>query len=149
MMRNHNKESPMIEHQEEAHPGEPVRFSMEVIRKMKRPLDRKVLEGTLISESTPGSLINRKGEWGQNLPPKFGLLETESGSYGLKKRKSREEQELDKEKELTESDVRRRKRQRRELPAAADEAPMQELSEAYPITTAIISSVTPMPTYLA
>ena len=51
----------------------------------------------MIAESAPGILINRKGDWGQNLPTKFGLVDAEDGSYGLKKKGDREEDELDKE----------------------------------------------------
>ena len=97
LMKNMSKESPMIEHPLESHQGQPVNFSMQVVRKIKRTLDRKVTEGTMIAESDPGTLINRKGEWGQNLPPKYGLLDVEDSSYGLKKKRDREEDELGKE----------------------------------------------------
>ena len=68
MMRNMDNESPMVEHQVEKHPGLPINMSMKVIRKVQRTLDRKVLEGNLIAENDVGTLMNRKGEWGQNLP---------------------------------------------------------------------------------
>ena len=42
--------------------------------KLNRTLDRKILEGVLISEHIEGNLMNRKGEWGQNLPLQFGIL---------------------------------------------------------------------------
>ena len=60
----------MIEHNLEQHPDKPVTVSVKVIRKMSRILDRKVMEGTLISEHKD-ALMNRKGEWGQNLSPQF------------------------------------------------------------------------------
>ena len=88
----------MVEHQQDAYPGQPIRVSLEVVRKVKRTLDRKVLEDTMILESSQGSLMNRNGEWGQNLPAKFGIIGSEDGSYGLK-RKDRDEAETHRQKE--------------------------------------------------
>ena len=50
---------------------------MKVVSKEPHPLDRLTLEGTMISEHRSGLLLNRKGEWGQNLPPQFGILDSE------------------------------------------------------------------------
>ena len=50
---------------------------MKIIRKMRRCLYRKVLEGTLTSESDLGTFLNCRGEWGQNLPAKFWIKKTE------------------------------------------------------------------------
>ena len=73
----------------------------------------------MISESSPGSLMNRKGEWGQNLPQKFGISGCYDGSYFLK-RKYRDELETDRQKDRAESNGRLAKRVRSEkLPPIA------------------------------
>ena len=55
-------ESPIIEHKLECHRDNPVSSTMEVIRKVKRPLQWQTLEGLLIAEQKGGPLLNRKGE---------------------------------------------------------------------------------------
>ena len=100
LIRLQSEESPFIEHQNEKHPGEEVKVSMKVVSKEPRPLDRLTLEGTMISEHRSGLLLNRKGEWGQNLPPQFGILDSEDKAAsrlrpekGQKKKRVREEEE--------------------------------------------------------
>ena len=61
MMRLHSKESPMVEHQDEAHQGQTIQVQMSIVKKLKKMLDRKVREGTLIAESAPGTLMKGKG----------------------------------------------------------------------------------------
>ena len=60
---------------------------MKVIKRFKRTLDRKVYEGTLISEPKSTTLMNRKGELGQNLPPKFGIETGAIPESGLREKK--------------------------------------------------------------
>ena len=79
-------ESPMVEHQEEKHQGQPIRVAMKLVAKVPRPLDRKVTEGVLIASSLQ-PLMNRKGEWGQHLPPQYGLLDGEEAHKALKRKK--------------------------------------------------------------
>ena len=76
---------------------------MKVVSKEPRPLDRLTLEGTMISEHRSGLLLNRKGEWGQNLPLQFGILGTEEEEGSRlrpkrvrKKKRSRQEDEVEK-----------------------------------------------------
>ena len=83
-------ESPVIEHHLEAHQDKESRISMKLVSKEQRPLDRKILEGCLIAENREGQLMNRRGEWGQNLPPKIGIIGVEDSEYGLKKKRVRE-----------------------------------------------------------
>ena len=52
----------------------------------------------MISEHRSGQLLNRKGEWGQNLPPQFGILGNEEEERSRlrpkrvrKKKRSRQE----------------------------------------------------------
>ena len=71
-MRNGDKESPMVEHWLKEH-GDIIqdleaRYKMEVVEHQRSPLYRQVREGFLIEEFK-GTLMNRRGEWGQNLLP--------------------------------------------------------------------------------
>merc|ERR1711954_12723 len=67
--------SPMIEHHEETHrEEEKPEFKVEMVRSFKKPLERQVFEGIKIAASK-AIPMNRKGEWGQNLPPKFEFEE--------------------------------------------------------------------------
>merc|ERR1711954_206549 len=67
--------SPMIEHHEETHrEDEKPEFKVEMVRSFQKPLERQVFEGIKIAASK-AIPMNRKGEWGQNLPPKFEFEE--------------------------------------------------------------------------
>ena len=72
-----DKESPLIEHWEEAHPEVDPNFSMKIEGFYKRPLYRQTREGQLIADFAGGNLLNRRGEWGQNLPPKLEIVDKE------------------------------------------------------------------------
>ena len=96
-------ESPMVEHHQNTHPGEELAVTMELVSRQPRALDRKTLEGVLISEHK-GTLMNRRGEWGENLPPKFGILE--EGNGGRKRIPERENR----------ADVPKTKRTRKDQP---------------------------------
>ena len=43
----------------------------------RRPLYRQTREGQLIADFTGGTLLNRRGEWGQNLPPKLEIVDND------------------------------------------------------------------------
>merc|ERR1711954_242115 len=45
---------------------------MEIVRSYRKPLERQTAEEYLIAKQE-GTTMNRKGEWGQNLPPKFTI----------------------------------------------------------------------------
>ena len=62
-------------HHMESHQGEPWDFKMSVIRCHKYPLQRQSHEGRLIEDFKGQEVMNQKGEWGCNLPPK---LQTDS-----------------------------------------------------------------------
>ena len=67
--RREDEASVLVEHQEQKHsPEERPRYSMKLIGTQKRPLYRQITESILIEEYK-GELLNRKGEWGCNLPP--------------------------------------------------------------------------------
>ena len=71
-LRKGNQESPLVEHNKEAHKGEPSMFKMEVVAYPRSNLQRQALEASMIQSKSAGTkLLNRRGEWGQNLPPQL------------------------------------------------------------------------------
>ena len=50
-------------------------FSMKVVETFRKPLQRQTYEGLLIGSSKEGTLMNRRGEGGQNLPPKLEVVD--------------------------------------------------------------------------
>ena len=63
----------MIEQHEEQHEREESpSLKVELVKKCRKLLERQVLEGVKI-DRFKGIIINRKGEWGQNLPPNFTI----------------------------------------------------------------------------
>ena len=72
-LQNSNLESPLVEHQQEYHLDEPPQFEFKVDGYQLRPLDRQVQEASNIEEFDGDLILNRDGEWGQNLPPKLCL----------------------------------------------------------------------------
>ena len=67
--------NPMVEHMEEYHPEHQHNFSMKVLSVQKSPLIRQSEEGLLINSFKGDVIMNRKGEWGNNLPPRLELEE--------------------------------------------------------------------------
>ena len=87
-LRRQDRESPLVEHSQDCHPGVPARFQMEIVRTPRGNLERQVAEGIeimKISEDPSVKVLNRRGEWGQNLPPRLTL---EDDSTGLPQAKS-------------------------------------------------------------
>ena len=73
-MEKGNKDSPLTEHNQDCHPGQVPQFKMQVEGFYRRPLYRQTREGQLIADNEEGTLLNRRGEWGQNLPPKLEIV---------------------------------------------------------------------------
>ena len=62
------------------HPGVPIRMKPELVKSQLKPLQRQVLEGQLVANPKEGmQLMDRKGEWGQILPPKFSIDDPREG----------------------------------------------------------------------
>ena len=62
-------ESPCVEHRDADHPGQEVSFKTEVKCFPKTTLMRQTMEAHVIEMNMGKSkVINRRGEWGQNLP---------------------------------------------------------------------------------
>merc|ERR1711954_421897 len=65
----------------ETHPGEHWdMFAMTVLKNHKTPLSTQVEEGHLISNFKGGMILNQKGEWGQNLPPRLVVTDGRDGT---------------------------------------------------------------------
>ena len=72
MIAKKKSESPLMEHHLESHKDQEPKFRAKVVLSVRKPLERQCREGYLIGNPPDGvTLMNRKGEWGQNLPPKF------------------------------------------------------------------------------
>ena len=70
-LRTLNQESPLVEHSLEAHADRVASFQMEVVSFHKTNLMRQATEAIRIQMMEGGNILNRRGEWGQNLPPKL------------------------------------------------------------------------------
>ena len=65
-----HKDNPLVTHWREHHGGgEDPSFTMKIVKQHARPLSRQIHEGIQIANFKGQILINRKGEWGCNLPP--------------------------------------------------------------------------------
>ena len=86
-IKKKDPENPMVEHHLEDHDQEEVpKLHLELVKRVAKPLERQVLEEYLIGNSKPEvSLMNRRGELGQNLPPKFVLEDEKPGTLRGKK----------------------------------------------------------------
>ena len=78
-----------MEHNLKAHPSSKPKFTAIVRQTVRKPLERQCREGKIIGNPPEGvTLMNKKGEWGQNLPPKFTYEpEGQSGHRGQKPNK--------------------------------------------------------------
>ena len=80
-------DSPLVEHLIEVHgEGAVPNFKLELVKAFRKPLERQVYEGVKITLSNPDITMNRKGEWGQNLPPKFSCDEFKEPKVAQKKK---------------------------------------------------------------
>ena len=71
-------ESPLVEHSLETHGNRAPSFSMEVVSFLRTDILRQATEAAKIQSLEGGNLLNRRGEWGQNLPPKL-IVEDHNG----------------------------------------------------------------------
>ena len=91
MMKMWDLKSPMVEHTINAHQGKDHRYAVKVEKTFKGNMQRQIKEGQMIGEFKGDTLLNRKGEWGQNLPPKF-TMEDEDSYVRHEGRKRRQEE---------------------------------------------------------
>ena len=85
-MNNMNEESPMVEHQLEAHQNQPMMFRMKPVMYPKTALWHPANEANEIDKHRDCNVINRRREWGKNLPPKLSI-EGQEDSKLTEKRK--------------------------------------------------------------
>ena len=72
-IRNQNMKSPMVEHAVEKHQGE-LEFTIESLCFPKTSLQVQATEAMEIENHRAKFMVlNRRGEWGQNLPPRLTL----------------------------------------------------------------------------
>ena len=84
-MKKGNTESPMVEHEEEYHGGLQPDFTMEVIGNPASNIQRQLGEyHQMLKYGDKGVLLNRRGEWGQNLPPQLQIQENSSSEKETK-----------------------------------------------------------------
>ena len=84
-IRREDASNPMVAHAREAHPSNPLEFSMDILKMAKTPLIRQITEAQLITEKAgeAQTILNSKGEWGQNLPPRL-ILEDAHPNHPLR-----------------------------------------------------------------
>ena len=80
-LRNRDLNSPLWAHHQEVHGEDNPEFTMKVVKVHHSTLGRQAHEGNLINNYVGDYVLNRKGEWGQNLAPALGL-EDQSNSEG-------------------------------------------------------------------
>ena len=69
-----------MEHHQENLPEKQLKVKLEQVRSVVKPLQRQVLEGqSMVNVPSGTELMNKKGEWGQNLPPKFTVEDYRDG----------------------------------------------------------------------
>ena len=85
-IQNLDEESPMVEHFLLEHNSnqEPA-FTMQAIGFRSTPLWRQAEEANEITKHSDKHILNRRGEWGQNLPPKLSLEATEQVKFQKRK----------------------------------------------------------------
>ena len=75
-IRRGDRESPLVEHTQDCHQGEAPNFQMEILKAPRSNLDRQMSEAVeimKISDAGQVIVLNRRGELGQNLPPRLSL----------------------------------------------------------------------------
>ena len=71
VLKNKDDTTPLVSHWLENHQGQEWAFKMAVIKTFESPLHRQATEGFHISQYKGDILLNKKGEWGNNLPPRL------------------------------------------------------------------------------
>ena len=70
-LNSKDETNPLVEHWQNSHQGVEWRYTMKVTKVHDSALQRQVEEGFSIGNYRGDTLLNRKGEWGNNLPPKL------------------------------------------------------------------------------
>ena len=67
----------LVQHGVDDHQGETPEYSMRLLKTHGRPMYRQIHEGVLIDMFKGDTILNRKGEWGSNLPEKLRVGDEE------------------------------------------------------------------------
>ena len=104
-LRTGDKSNAMVTHMEEDHPDvrrEDHRFTMKIMKFHRSSLSRQAHEGHKIAHYRGNKLMNKKGEWGSNLPPVItvedcngNVRRSENDADGQPKRKKRRKLEVE------------------------------------------------------
>ena len=92
-MKNYSKESPIVEHQEEAHPGQLLQMEVKVIKKKDRTLEKKVKEGTLIAQHTSGTLKQERRVGGRTQHQSLASFVKKTQTKGMRRRGKKKKRE--------------------------------------------------------
>ena len=68
-LRGGQEGHPLADHQQEEHPDSPDNFQIKIVFMNKSALVRQTKEGDMIANYQWDNLLNKKGEWGNKLPP--------------------------------------------------------------------------------
>ena len=79
-LENRDPKNPIAKHWLEEHQGTEWEFKMTVKEVHDSPLMRQSTEGYQIANFKGDLLLNQKGEWGQNLPPKLVIEDHKEGA---------------------------------------------------------------------
>merc|ERR1711954_83580 len=74
-LNSEDEKSPLVQHWQEGHGGQEWAYQMKILSSHRTPLSRQIEEGHRISSFKGEEILNRKGEWGENLPPKLVVEE--------------------------------------------------------------------------
>ena len=70
-LQNEDGKSPLVKHWKEEHGSQEWAFQMKIMASHKTPLLRQATEGYNISTFKGNLILNSKGEWRGNLPPRM------------------------------------------------------------------------------
>ena len=92
-MESEDQESPLVEHRDTEHPGREIRFKMIVKEFPRTTMMRQCLEAHHIETlGKTCAILNRRGEWGQNLPPKLVLEGDNIPEIGKNRKRARKKE---------------------------------------------------------
>ena len=72
-VRRQDPEHPIVAHYREDHPGWEPHCLMRIVKFEDKNVYRQAREGFLIANFSGGKLLNGRGDWGQNLPPRLEI----------------------------------------------------------------------------
>ena len=78
LWENHPDASAIEDHQKEVHCGQQkINLGMKMVAKYFKPLERQTKEGQMVTDFKGKHIFNRRGEWGENIPPNLDFWKRE------------------------------------------------------------------------